>query len=163
VTETMIRQALSDSVNEVLEKMFFVQTLGEAPVSEPRNDTTSDEIAVRLTFEGDPPGSLTLRVTAQPGRQIAADFLGTEEDSVSDLQVSEVVCELANMICGSLLSRVESVTTFHLAAPRVVPSSEDVAGSIDNIRYAVELSGGTLTVKVTTGITKWLQPAQSAY
>ena len=161
MTESIIRQALRDSVNEVLEKMFFVQTLGEASCSESAGPAASDEIVVRLAFQGKPPGSLTLRLTAAAGRPIAAAFLGTDEEEVSDVQIAEVVCELANMICGSVLSRVESATTFHLLAPQLVPPSEGPAGGPCTTRYAVELSNGKLTVNVTTR-TPCPQPVQFA-
>src|SRR5271165_6215349 len=106
VTDTPLRQALAESLDEVLEKMFFVRSLGElaGPASGPVT-------AAHLTFEGDPPGSLTLRMTPAAARSVAADFLGEEEAELSPKQIGEVVCELANMICGSVLSRVERNTT----------------------------------------------------
>ena len=39
---------------------------------------------------------------------------------MSEQQVSEGICELANIICGSVLSRVESDTSFRLEPPRVI-------------------------------------------
>lgn len=165
MTETVIRQALRDSVNEVLERMFFVETQGECAdpeCAEPAGDAPADEIAAALTFQGEPPGALLLRLTSGAARQIAADFLGIDEAEVSDVQTSEVVRELANMICGSVLSRVESAAAFHLAAPRIVPPSAEIAGSLSNTRYCVLLSNGRLTVNIGTGIPICPQPAQSA-
>ena len=130
--------------------MFFVQALGNAPVSELPGPAPPGEIAARLTFQGEPPGSLTMRVTAGAARSIAADFLGEEQETVSDQQTAEVVCELANMICGSLLSRVEGATTFNLEAPRIVPPSEGPAGGPWTTVYTVDLSNGALSVTVTT-------------
>src|ERR1039458_2358066 len=118
VIEIVFRQALRDSVDEVLEKMFFAETLGEA--SGPDGDSLADTITVELTFQGEPSGSMCLRLTADSAREIAADFLGLEGEEISSDQISEVVRELANMICGSVLSRVESAATFHLSVPRIV-------------------------------------------
>lgn len=150
MTETIVRQALRDSVDDVLEKMFFLQTLGESPDPEPDGSTAIDELAVRVAFQGEPSGSLVLRLTPVAARQIAADFLGAEEAEVSDLRTVEVVRELANMICGSVLSRVESATTFRLGAPEIVPPSEQTAAGPLSIRYAVELSTGRLSVNIAT-------------
>jgi CheY-specific phosphatase CheX len=158
----LFQQVLRSSVDEVLEKMFFVEALGESPDSSPGGEKPQAEVAVQVGFLGDPPGSLTLRVTSAAARPIAADFLGCDEDSVSDRQMEEVVCELANMICGSLLSRVESATTFHLAAPQIVPPTEFPATGRATSFCAVDLSNGTLTVAVTTGTPTCPEPAQSA-
>jgi CheY-specific phosphatase CheX len=162
VSEALFQQALRDSVDEVLEKMFFVEALGESPDSASAEGEPPAAVAVELTFDGDPPGSLTLWVTSAAARPIAADFLGCDEEAVSDRQMEEVVCELANMICGSLLSRVESATTFHLAAPRIVPPAASRATGRDTSFCAVDLSNGTLTVAVTTGTPTCPEPAQSA-
>jgi hypothetical protein len=55
-------------------------------------------------------------------RVVGAGFLGREEAEVSDAQAGEVVCELANMICGSVLSRLESEATFQITHPELTPS-----------------------------------------
>jgi CheY-specific phosphatase CheX len=144
----MMRCALRDSVRDVLGKMFFVQTLGEWY---PDAAASADQITAQLTFEGQPPGALTMRVSSAAARQIAADFLGVDEPEVSDLRVAEVVCELANMICGSVLSRMESASAFHLSTPQIVPPPEISATSPFSTVYGVELANGTLGVSVTTG------------
>src|SRR4051794_38968597 len=117
LTDTLLDAALQESVDEVLEKMFFVRSLGDVA-------STADEpeCIARLSFEGEPSGWLALRVTAHAARSVAADFLGEDEGELSDGQVGEVVCELANMICGSLLSRVERNATFRLETPQLVPA-----------------------------------------
>jgi CheY-specific phosphatase CheX len=147
---------LEDSVAEVLEKMFFIRTLGEAPGA-PREPAPhgaappKPEMVARLAFEGDLSGWLALRVTSSAARSIAADFLGEEEPALSEQQIAEVVCELANMICGSALSRVESGAAFRLAAPRIVsfeaPGGAPPGGTI----HTVEIANGSLTVLVHMG------------
>jgi CheY-specific phosphatase CheX len=150
MAEIPFQRALHDSVQEVLEKMFFVEVLDEPP-----GETGSPEadLAVKLTFEGSPSGSLTLRVSGTTASQIAADFLGLDESGLSAAQVEEVVCELANMICGSVLSRVESTTTFRLAAPRLLAAEERRLPHVAADRraaHAVAIGNGTLTATVET-------------
>jgi len=145
-----LEDALHSSAEEVLEKMFFVQPLDEEsrPADEP-----GPVLAVKLTFEGSPAGSLTLSVTEKAARQIAADFLGEDEPGLSSRKVQEVVCELANMICGSVLSRVESHTTFRLAAPRLLvaePWNLDPESSDRRAVYTIQLANGSLTATVLT-------------
>jgi CheY-specific phosphatase CheX len=150
MSERPVQLALRDAVEEVLEKMFFVQTI-ESEREE--SDSPEREVAASLTFEGSPPGSLTLRVTDEAARTIAADFLGTEEASLSSGQVGEVVCELANMICGSVLSRVESSAAFRLAEPRLLsPDGPRRQPETENHRsiHIARMGNGTLTAIVET-------------
>jgi len=161
VNEAFLRDALHDSLNEVLEKMFFVETLGECAT--PSGDSPAGDIAVSLPFHGEPSGSFLLKLTSIAARQIAADFLGIDEGEVSEIRISEVVRELANMICGSVLSRVENTATFNLGEPRIVPVSEEIAGSQSNARCCVQLSNGRLLANLCTGTLTCPQPAQSAY
>jgi CheY-specific phosphatase CheX len=117
MSEPSIQTALRESVVEVLEKMFFISAFEEPP-QEPA--TSRPCLTAQLAFDGDPPGSLALRTSCAAARSIAADFLGEEPDTLSARQVEEVICELANMICGAVLSRVESRAIFKLGSPRIL-------------------------------------------
>jgi CheY-specific phosphatase CheX len=141
--EVFSKRALEESAGEVLEKMFFIGALEE------RGSDTQPypEITTRVNFEGSPSGALTMRVAAAAARSIAADFLGCEKSSLSEAQVDEVMCELANMICGSVLSRTESETTFRLLSPVIVDAC-GLALSDEATSRAVEIYGGLLTVSI---------------
>ncbi len=156
--ESAVHQALRDAVCSVLEKMFFAETIGELPVTEP----TGEEITVELDFEGEPSGALLLRLTLRAARQIAADFLGIEERGITEIQAFEVIRELANMVCGSVLSRVESAATFRLAQARIVTPETLIAEFRSNESYRVQLSNGILAVNLGTGTLTCQQPALSA-
>jgi CheY-specific phosphatase CheX len=158
MSETTFHTALQESVVDVLERMFFIGPL-EEPLGEP--ESSSRSIAVHLDFDGDPPGSLTLRTTVAAARSIAADFLGEDGEVLSVQQVEEVLCELTNMICGAVLSRVESRAVFRLGVPQVLPADEaptplpgyspdaGTAPTGATVRLA-EIGGGALTVTVNT-------------
>ena len=156
VTDTPLRAALAESLDEVLEKMFFAGTLGEIDSA-----ASGPAVTAHLKFEGDPPGSLTLRVTLDAARSVAADFLGEEEAGVSSDRIGEVVCELANMICGSVLSRVEPNVTFRLSAPRVVEPEEAEPPLAAATVYAAEIGSGTITVIFNTETPAWSTAAKS--
>jgi len=146
-----LQLVLAASLEEVLERMFFIRSLGE-PAGELSD--SEGELIAQLTFEGEPSGALTLRITHDAARSISADFLGAEEFELTRQQIGEVVCELANMICGSVLSRVESAATFRLAPPRlteVVERMEEVSEPpAQTALHRVEIAGGSLTVLVRT-------------
>ncbi len=146
-----LRDVLQQSVEVVLEKMFFIRSLStRAPESEP----PEQQLAACVAFEGQPSGLLALRVTEAAARFISADFLGLDVDELSKQQVQEVVGELANMICGSVLSRVESAVTFRLARPLIQPGDAMFPDApIDAepcASHGVEIEGGTLTVTIST-------------
>jgi CheY-specific phosphatase CheX len=98
---------------EVLETMFFVTPVEDA--GDAAEAMAGEEaFAVRLTFEGEPCGCFALRLGRRAARTMAADFLAEEPDALSEEQVAGVVSELANMICGSVLSRGDTQSTFRL-------------------------------------------------
>jgi hypothetical protein len=151
--------------------MFFIQCLGESLASESEPD-----VVAHLTFEGDPSGALTLTVAASVARSVAADFLAAEEPDLSEQEIREVVCELANMICGSVLSRVESSATFRLGSPRIVASKSDPTdfapepggsppsiGGARSIVHAVKIGSGRMVVSINTETPAWSKTARYAF
>ncbi|HTS30338.1 MAG TPA: chemotaxis protein CheX [Bryobacteraceae bacterium] len=169
--ELSVTRTLQECVNEVLEKMFFIDCSGE------QGGELSPEagITVRLEFEGDPPGVLFLRVTAEAARDVAGGFLGIDDKDLSEPQIGAVVCELANMICGSVLSRIESSATFRLGAPHIVSSESDsgepgrrVQGAVPDpaacsAAYAAMVGEGRLVVRLDLEKPAWNASARSAF
>jgi CheY-specific phosphatase CheX len=146
VCKSGLQQALAESAEETLETMFFLSPVDEP---DPLPAPAEPQVGAELEFEGDPPGRLSLRVTAAAARSIAADFLGEPEEDLSSGQVDEVICELANIVCGAVLSRVESAAVFRLGPPRIVTPEPPADGAathriyIDNgrIDLAIRLKG----------------------
>jgi hypothetical protein len=131
-------------VADVLESMFFLEGLSEAAESAAEADT----VAVRLTFDGDPPGYFRMRLARPAACTFAADFLGVDSESLTPRQSTEVTLELANMICGAVLSRIESSATFRLGAPQIMAEDTGKQGPAEETRYTVATGSGTLTVAI---------------
>lgn len=131
------------SASEVLETMFFTGILGDT------EDLPADPITTRLNFRGTPSGSFGLFLSHDSSRQIAAGFLAEDEQDLSQERVNEVICELTNMLCGSLLSKIESEAAFELSHPELAPLP-------DNPEYSrtFEIENGTLGVWLTLGETQ---------
>ncbi|HTX36181.1 MAG TPA: chemotaxis protein CheX [Bryobacteraceae bacterium] len=143
MTGSALSVSLREAVDEVLETMFFVQNEGQAVEDRPIEEL----VASRVDFEGSPSGMLSLRITLQAAQGMAADFLGQESSELPPGRTTEVVSELANMICGAVLSRVESETTFRLSPPRTTIETGDVlTGCGDAIVCRVQLPDGALSV-----------------
>jgi CheY-specific phosphatase CheX len=145
LTEKAIHQALSDAVFEVLEKMFFIEATGE-----PASDTAAEDppVIVELAFDGDPPGVFRMSLARAAAAMIAADFLGEDSSSLTEHQVDDVARELANMICGTVLSRIESSATFRLGAPDLVVGEDTLRRTIQGTVCALETGSGVLTAGI---------------
>jgi CheY-specific phosphatase CheX len=165
VPDISLHTALQESVDEVLEKMFFIRSFGE-----PQDSAREPEFVAHLTFEGDPPGWLALCVTAPAARSVSADFLGEEKVDLSEQQIGEVVCELANMICGSVLSRVENNSGFRRATPRLLPPGQPSergfpvrGGSSSAATHSAGVGNGRLMVIFNTETPAWSAAEKHAF
>ncbi len=138
--------------------MFFIP-----PPERPWSGCYSTETAIvaRLDFEGDPPGELSLSLTREAARAIASDFLALDAQELGEEEVAGVICELANMICGSVLSHIESCTSFRIGSPHLVRAAgippDDTARAAQYVR---EMSGGVLSVLMTTDVPACIKTAE---
>jgi hypothetical protein len=115
-------QILPAAAEEVLETMFFSGVFGPAPEGAPESPPP---LAAQLRFEGSPSGQLCLSVSPASARNLAGNFLAADDpEALSAAELGAVLCELANMVCGSLLSRVESDCHFRLSSPSLFDAAE---------------------------------------
>jgi CheY-specific phosphatase CheX len=135
---------LSSAVADVLESMFFLEAVGEAAEPPPEAET----VTAHLSFEGEPPGYFHMRLARSAASAIAADFLGEDSESLTPQQSTEVTLELANMICGAVLSRIESSASFRLGTPQIATGDPVGQGPVEETRYTVETGSGRLTVAI---------------
>ena len=143
--EDDLDQLLLGAVEAVLETMFFAAPLGPA---EP--ETGAGVRRVRLAFRGAPSGTLEVRLSEASARLLAAGFLGEDEEALTDSQPGEVVCELANMLCGSFVSGLEGEENFELGSPELAAGGEEAAEAETppSVRQSYQLENGVLTVTV---------------
>jgi CheY-specific phosphatase CheX len=142
VSEPSIATALAESVREVLEKMFFVDAMEPAP-----GETPMAGLAAELSFDGNPPGHFRLVLDQRAARSAAADFLGEDPAELTEEQLNEVVCELANMICGSVLSRIESSATFRLSKPVIVVDTKLPSAAME-ASFQAAVGGGLVHAEI---------------
>jgi hypothetical protein len=133
---------LQPAFTEVLETMFFTSILeavasGGVPAGAPA-------ISSRLTFHGAPSGVFEIGMSEEGARALAAAFLGEDETDLPCEKTGEVVCELANMLCGSFLSRIGNRSTFELSHPELVEASAEMG----EVCACFELPEGPLSVSV---------------
>jgi CheY-specific phosphatase CheX len=141
---TDLQQIFLESVGEVLETMFFTGI-----VEEDSKEESDSLVSAELVFHGHPSGRFGVRVPYSTSRRIASSFLGLDEDELSEEQIGEVVCELTNMVCGSVLSRVETEARFELMHPEIDPRNCDWRKYKDAVGSTFGLEEGSITVWMT--------------
>ena len=140
-----LRQILENSANEVLEAMFFTGVSGEAAETVP-----GPHLSAELAFRGTPSGCFGIEVPLETGRTIASNFLGADGDELSKSQISEVVGELTNMICGTVLSHLNANGQFELLSPEVQLNPRDRYHAGDTFHSTFALEDGTLTLWISS-------------
>ena len=146
MTEPTETKALSEATREVLETMSFTDVAGDTPTEA---GVPTAGLVAAMRFEGERPGEFRVTVTAEAAKTIAANFLGTDEE-VPESRVEEVTCELTNMICGSVLSRVGRNLAFELSHPELVPV-QAVTPWTDGSARSFNLGNGSLTAAIRFG------------
>jgi hypothetical protein len=146
MSERELDGLLASAVDAVLEAMFFSAPLGPGA---PPGLSDPGLLAARLSFRGNPSGAMAVCLSPDAARPLAAGFLGVDVPDVSGAQIGEVVCELANMLCGSVVSKLESEQIFDLSPPELVSAQTVLAvpdGPGPRARRSIALETGTLTV-----------------
>jgi CheY-specific phosphatase CheX len=136
------------AVEAVLETMFFSAPLGLAESD--LSCLSCSKLEARVAFSGKVSGILDVRVSAASARSLAASFLGEDEESLPDAEIAQVVCELANMLCGWMVSKPESEGSFDLDAPEMVAGDSERPLGIPILQQSFALESGTLTVSLYT-------------
>lgn len=123
--ETMIK-AMRIAISNVMEKMFF------QPLQFSTNNATLTEwfsekgclVGAAVDFNGPSEGSMYLVLPAAMGSTVAADFLGLENEEISEAQLRDTVSEALNMIGGQVLSLCDRSGAYTLGIPKFIEESE---------------------------------------
>jgi CheY-specific phosphatase CheX len=108
----LIAPALLEAVNSVLETMFFES-------AEPAGLADRQSLVwFAVDFSGILNGTVYLGVQPNAVTELAAGFTGLDPNSFAVDQPPAAMLEMANMICGGTLSRLEHDGHFDLCAPR---------------------------------------------
>jgi CheY-specific phosphatase CheX len=133
---TGLSKTIVDSAAEVLETMCFACVLG---LAEPEELPGNDNVSSTVRFAGDLAGSMSVTVPQPYARNLASSFLGITEAEVSPLVTRQFVSELTNMICGCVLTGLDSQGAFQLFTPTM--------GQVAGVRVVPNPVSGPWTVK----------------
>lgn len=108
------RKALEEAVLEVLETMCFEFPVGEA---EEGDAPQGEAVHAAARFDGSLKGRLQVALAGEAPRRLAAAFLGLDAEDAGERETVQVACELANMLCGATMSRLEPHGRLRIATP----------------------------------------------
>ena len=120
----ILKEAMMTSISEVMETMFFlpVEFDGEKTLSG-CGLIKEKTLACRLTFNGDVSGSLAILAPKHLVAEIAENFMGEQQDHLTEEHVSGTLTEMLNMVCGNTLSKIDTKVPFDIGIPEVVAVS----------------------------------------
>lgn len=133
-------EAMAAAVEQVLDTMFFMTVVSH---SESAPETVLPVCAC-LEFRGEPSGSFGINLSESAARVIASNFLGEEPETISFAQISEVICELSNMICGAVLTRVHGANLFELTSPELQDPERALAAAAAATSRTFDLGDGLI-------------------
>lgn len=117
VDDGVLREAFSAAVEESMDAMFFDAA---EPVAECDCEPASESITAAVLFHDSIDGEFLLSAPLQTAVALAASFMAIDAEAVERSQAEQTVCELANIICGAALSRLEPSAVLRLSPPRVI-------------------------------------------
>jgi len=139
--DAALRVACRDAVLEVLETMFFELPADDAlPVEKPSEGANAGTVR----FGGSLQGTLCVAVSSNCPRRLAAGFLGLEEEEIGDAEEQSMIVELANVLCGATMSRVEPAGRLRIGQPVLGAPLENCPGPW--LRFPLESGSVEVTV-----------------
>jgi CheY-specific phosphatase CheX len=111
---------------QVLETMFF-----EEAVPTPCDHAwLSTAVSVHVSFEGSHQGEFLLSVSPDTARTIASGFLGLDPEEMTGTQPGDVILELANILCGALMSTLWPESVLSLGTPELASAEHAFLGAM---------------------------------
>ena len=115
--------AMKTSISEVLETMFFLSLdffHNDADIHDLWTMGKDQIIAAKLNFSGPMSGDAVFCIPKISALSITANFMGKNEDEISDEQINGTVKEIINMIIGNTFSIYDPDAVFNLEVPEMV-------------------------------------------
>jgi chemotaxis protein CheX len=140
VDEAVFSDVLLDATKEVFETMIFMEV---EQSSEPVHRIEGDALLGSITFQGGIEGCLGICCDEACARTIAANMLGLDsEDEISKEDFADAIGEVANMVMGSVKTRLHGdVGDVAVSIPTVVSGRQIESSLADGAkRVPVEVS-----------------------
>ncbi len=114
--------AMTNSISNVLETMFFLSLdiTGVIDIKSLKIPENDEMMTVKLNFFGPVSGHCLFYIPKKLAVSITADFLGTDDQSITNEQTRGTVSEIINMLVGDTFSNFDLQAVFDLEIPEMV-------------------------------------------
>lgn len=144
VSEISFGEVLVDSAREVFETMIFMSV--EEAFDE---NTLSDEetITASILFKGAITGGMVINCSKDSAKQITANMLAMESgEEISDTDMFDAMNELANLVMGSVKTRIHSeLGDIQVSIPSIISSTQmkdkSAIGTVDSVLLELDGAG----------------------
>jgi hypothetical protein len=116
------KKTLRDAISEVLETMFF---LCPEPANESQNGDGGNEVVAQIRTKGENPLRLVVALPEPLLGTMAQNALGETDEPPSPAALRDVACEVANMIAGAYVNRLDTTKRSPLSVPEILPGVGD--------------------------------------
>ena len=143
---------VAECCGEVLDAMYFTTVLETSSHQGAQAIAAGDALAFTLRYEGDVQGIFGVSLDPAMARTLASNFLGEEEGALTLVEIAEVIGELTNMLCGSVVSQVKGSRKFALSHPEPLAADKRDwygLGGNDVLFTALETDSGRLQTWIT--------------
>ena len=123
-----MKQAMMQSISDVLEQMFFLPVDAHDPHQRYASIDpvqAPNRLMVAIDFNGPSSGRFWLTIPLDLAAAMAVDFLGTSSDELSPDHISATAKELINMLAGNTLSAYDPESAFDLDCPEIISAAAD--------------------------------------
>jgi len=123
IEQICFNEILLGSAKEVFETMIFMDV---EECSDSDQKVEGDSILGSITFKGDINGCLVICCNQTCAKIIAANMLGMDaEDTINKEDIYDAIGEVANMVMGSLKSRIHKYSdNIYVSIPIVINGKE---------------------------------------
>ena len=105
-------------------------------------------MAALVAISGEIEGRVIVDIEPETALRVARQLAG-EELAASDELVRETVCELANIVCGYVLSKSEQERGFKLLEPRLIASPGRQEDPARLVRKRIETECGSIWLAIS--------------
>jgi CheY-specific phosphatase CheX len=137
---TELERALDEVTEHLAETMFFTTVLNRTGELGGQPGYTAS-----IAFSGTRAGALRVALPHSTAAALAVSFLGEADEEEPDARARALAGELANILCGSLLGRMEPAGHFTISPPEVTAGTE-APGQPADARRVFTLEEGPLAI-----------------
>ncbi len=131
IDNTCMNSVLLASASEVFETMIFMDL--EQCFDTDQEISPNDTLLSTITFKGDLDGCLTICCNSDCAKSIGRNMLGMDpEENISKEDVYDALGEVANMVMGSIKTKIQQNTTNISVSIPMVMSGKNIVTNLSD-------------------------------